>query len=336
MRYSQKLNPVASILDHYPALVIDGALATELERRGCDLKDELWSARVLLEQPETIRQVHLDYFKAGADSAITASYQATIEGFAKRGLNENEAITLIQRSVRLAMEARDQFWSDGSNRVGRPKPFVAASVGPYGALLADGSEYRGNYGVNEKELMDFHRPRMKALIEAGADILACETIPCLIEAQAIAKLLKEFPNITAWISFTAGDGKHISEGQVFADCVKQLEDNPQIAAIGVNCTSPEYISSLICEAKKATIKPVLVYPNSGETYDATKNDWKGDPVYESFGEQAREWYDAGARMIGGCCRTTPEDIRVIAGWARDSSSRGGLTSIASKPDDTCS
>jgi homocysteine S-methyltransferase len=318
------MNPIASILDHYPALVIDGALATELERRGCDLKDELWSAKILLEQPEIIKQVHLDYFKAGADCAITASYQATIDGFTKRGLNENEAIALIQKSVKLAFEARDEFWADESNRVGRPKPFIAASVGPYGAFLADGSEYRGEYGLTEKELMDFHRPRMQALIEAGADpstgsgqcILACETIPSLVEARAIARLLKEFPDITAWVSFTARDEKHISEGQVFADCVKQLQDHPQIAAIGINCTSPEFISALIREAKKATDKPILVYPNSGERYDARKNDWNGDPVLGSFGEQAREWYAAGARLIGGCCRTTPEDIRVIAGWVR--------------------
>jgi homocysteine S-methyltransferase len=310
------MNPIASILAHYPALVIDGALATELERRGCDLKDDLWSAKILFEQPEIIRQVHLDYFKAGADCAITASYQATIEGFTKRGLTESEAIALIQKSVKLANQARDEFWADESNRANRSKPFVAASVGPYGAFLADGSEYRGNYGLSEKELMDFHRPRMKALIEAGADMLACETIPCLIEAQAIAKLLKEFPNITAWISFTARDEKHISEGQVFADCVRQLEDHPQIAAIGINCTSPKYIPSLIREAKNETEKPILVYPNSGETYDAAKNDWNGDPVFYSFGEQAREWYNAGARLIGGCCRTTPEDIGFIASWAR--------------------
>jgi homocysteine S-methyltransferase len=242
-----------------------------------------------------------------------------MEGFEKRGLNKKEALDLLQKSVRLAIEARDAFWAEPGNRIGRSKPFVAASVGPYGAYLADGSEYRGNYGLSEKELMDFHRPRMKALIETGADILACETIPCLIEAQTIAKLLKEFPTITAWVSFSGRDGKHISEGQVFSDCVKQLEEQPQITAIGVNCTSPKFISSLIGEAKKATEKPILVYPNSGETYNAEKNDWNGDPVFESFGEQAREWYKAGARLIGGCCRTTPEDIQVIAGWARDMS-----------------
>ena len=309
-------NPIASILDRQPALVIDGALATELERRGYDLKDDLWSAKILMEQPEAIRQLHYDYFKAGADCAITASYQATVEGFMKRGLNEHEAIDLIKKSVRLAIQARDEFWADKSNRVGRLKPFIAASMGPYGAFLADGSEYRGNYGLNEKELMDFHRPRMKAVIEAGADLLACETIPCLVEAQAIAKLLKEFPGITAWVSFSARDEKHISEGQVFADCVKLLEDDSQIVAIGINCTSPRYIPSLIREAKKTTNKPVLVYPNSGETYDPNKKDWNNDPVSQSFGKEARDWYDAGARLIGGCCRSTPEDIQVIAGWVR--------------------
>ena len=310
-------NPLASFLNIQPALVIDGALATELERRGYDLKHELWSAKILVEQPAAIQQLHYDYFKAGADCAITASYQATIAGFMKQGLNEIEAINLIKKSVQLAIAARDEFWGDESNRIGRVKPFVAASVGPYGAYLADGSEYRGNYGLTEKELMDFHRPRMQALIEAGADLLACETIPCLIEAQAIAKLLKEFPNISAWISFSARDEQHISEGQVFADCVRLIEDNPQIVAIGINCTSPRYIPSLIGEAKKVTDKPILVYPNSGEHYDATKSDWDGHPVYESFGEEAKVWYEAGARMIGGCCRTTPEDIQVIASWARN-------------------
>jgi homocysteine S-methyltransferase len=308
-------NPIASILDRYPALVIDGALATELENRGYNLKDDLWSAKILLEQPEAIRQLHYDYFKSGADCAITASYQATFEGFTKRGLSEQEAVALLQKSVRLAIEARDEFWADKTNRVGRSKPFVAASIGPYGAFLADGSEYRGNYGLTEQELMDFHRPRMKALIEAGADMLACETIPCLIEAQALVRLLDEFQSIPAWISFSCRDERHVNEGQRLEECVRLVEGNPFVAAVGVNCTSPSYIPSLIREARKATAKPVLVYPNSGETYDAHTNDWDGKPVYESFGEEAKEWYKAGARLIGGCCRTTPQDIQEIAGWA---------------------
>jgi homocysteine S-methyltransferase len=315
-------NPIASILDRYPALVIDGALATELERRGFDLKDELWSAKILLEQPEAIQQLHYDYFKAGADCAITASYQATLEGFMKRGLNQTEAVDLIKKSVRLAIEARDDFWADESNRAGREKPFVAASVGPYGAYLADGSEYRGNYGLTEGQLMDFHRPRIQALIEAGAEILACETIPCLIEAQALVKLLEEFQSIQAWISFSCRDEVHVSVGQRLEDCVKYVEASPFVAALGVNCTSPKYIPSLIGEASKATDKPVLVYPNSGEKYDALRNDWDGQPVYASFGEEAKEGFAAGARLIGGCCRTTPKDIEEIAGWARNLSLRG--------------
>ena len=309
-------NPIASILDQYPALVLDGALATELESRGYDLHDDLWSAKILLEQPEAIKQLHYDYFKSGADCAITASYQATIEGFTKRGLSEQEAVALLQKSVRLAIEARDEFWADEANREGRSKPFVAASIGPYGAFLADGSEYRGNYGLSEQELMDFHRPRMKALIEAGADMLACETIPCIGEAQALVRLLDEFQSIPAWISFSCRDEVHVNEGQRLEESVRLVEANPLVAAVGVNCTSPNYIPSLIREAKKATTKPVLVYPNSGETYDAHANDWDGSPVYESFGEEAREWFKAGARLIGGCCRTTPQDIQEIAAWAR--------------------
>ena len=226
------MNPIAAILDVQPALVIDGALATELERRGCSLKDDLWSARILLEQPEKIRQVHFDYFKAGADCAITASYQATIPGFARRGMGKEEAVALIQKSVQLARAARDEFWADESNRAGRCRPLVAASIGPYGAYLANGGEYVGSYGLSEKALMDFHRPRMQALVEAGADLLACETIPSMIEAQALSRLLREFPDITAWISFSARDGEHISEGQSFGDCVRLLEDNPQITAVG--------------------------------------------------------------------------------------------------------
>lgn len=310
------MNPIASILNDQSALVIDGALATELESRGYNLKDDLWSAKILLEQPEAIKQLHYDYFKAGADCAITASYQATVEGFMKRGLDETEAIDLIKRSVRLALEARDEFWADKENRTGRSKPFVAASVGPYGAFLADGSEYRGNYGLTEDELVDFHRPRMRALIEAGADMLACETIPSPIEARALVKLLGEFQGVHAWISFSCRDETHVCEGQRLEACIRQIESSPQVTAVGINCTSPQFIPALIREARKATNKPILVYPNSGESYDAENNDWNGDPVSYSFSEDAKEWFDAGARMIGGCCRTTPQDIHTIALWAR--------------------
>lgn len=239
------MNPIQHILDTYPLIVLDGAMATELERKGCNLNDSLWSAKILMEEPELIKQVHTDYFAAGADCAITASYQSTFEGFAARGLSEAEARRLIELSVSIAAEARDEFWSLEENRLNRPKPIIAASIGPYGAYLADGSEYRGNYAISEDELIEFHRPRMKALIEAGADVLACETIPCLTEAKAIVRLLKEFPETYAWISFSAKDGLHISDGTPAADCASWLDEHRQIAALGINCTPLQHIPSLI-------------------------------------------------------------------------------------------
>lgn len=310
------MNPIATILRDYPAIVLDGAMATELERCGCDLSDPLWSAKVLLEAPELIRAVHADYFAAGADIAITASYQATFAGFARRGLNTEEASHLMQRAVQLAGQARDDIWTNPAARVGRPRPLVAASIGPYGAFLADGSEYRGDYGLSEQALMDFHRPRLATLVEAGADLLACETIPCLAEARALVRLLTEFPAVSAWISFSARDEEHICHGERLADCVAEISAQPQIAAIGINCTAPRFIGALVRAARGATSTPIVVYPNSGETYQPIEHRWQGAADCADFSAQAREWYAGGARLIGGCCRTRPADIRAIATWVR--------------------
>lgn len=310
------MNPLEGILKHQRIAVIDGAMATELEARGCDLNDALWSARVLLEQPELIRAVHLDYFNNGADIAITASYQATLEGFAKRGLSREQSIELMKKSVQLAKDARDEFWSKEENRNTRVWPLIAGSVGPYGAYLADGSEYRGDYHLTEEELIAFHRPRIEALIASGADLLACETIPCGIEARALIRLLAEFPQTFAWFTFTAKDGEHISNGEKIADVAAFLDKQPQAAAIGINCTSPLHIPSLIREIKKNTSKPIIVYPNSGEVYDPTTNTWHGETSCDSFGLQSKEWFEAGATLIGGCCRTTPGHIREVSHWSR--------------------
>ena len=310
------MNPIETVLKNQRVAIVDGAMATELERRGCDRNDDLWSARILLEQPERIRDVHLDYFHAGADFAITASYQATVEGFAKRGLHREQALDLIKKSVRLAQEARDDFWATEVNRANRIRPFVAGSVGPYGAYLADGSEYTGDYRVSEDELKAFHRPRVEALIAAGADLLACETLPCLIEARALIRLLAEFPNTLAWFSFSARDGEHISSGERVADGASFLDKQPQAAAIGINCTSPLHISSLIREIKAMTSKPIIVYPNSGESYSATTKTWRGETSCNAFGLQSKQWYDNGATIIGGCCRTTPGHIREVSKWVR--------------------
>ncbi|MCG3141997.1 MAG: Homocysteine S-methyltransferase [Anaerolineae bacterium] len=310
------MNPLATILQTWPLVILDGALATELERRGADLNDPLWSAKLVLEQPELIAQVHRAYFRTGADCATTASYQATFEGFEKRGLSHAQARAALQKSIALARQARDDFWRDEKNRVGRAKPFIAASIGPFGAFLHDGSEYRGAYGLSENQLMDFHRERMGALIDAGADMLACETLPNLVEARALVKLLEEFPGTTAWFSFTARDERHISHGEPFADVVAEIAPHPQVAAIGVNCSSPRWMPALIRIARAATAKPIVVYPNSGETYDVTTNSWHGVIACADFGPQTRAWYELGARVIGGCCRTTPEHIQELAAWAR--------------------
>ena len=310
------MNPLLPLLAQYPALVLDGALATELERRGCDLRDPLWSAKVLIEAPDLIRQVHEDYLQAGADCITTASYQASVEGFMRRGLNRDAALELIRRSVQLALAARDAFWREPAHRIGRPRPLVAASVGPYGAFLADGSEYRGDYGLTEVELMDFHRPRLAALLEAGADLLACETIPCFSEARALARLLTEFPNASAWMSFSARDEAHLWHGERLAECAAWLNDQPQAVAIGVNCTAPRYLPGLIEAVRAVTAKPIVVYPNSGETYDPVQQVWSGVSDAETFATEARRWYASGARLIGGCCRTTPDHIRTLAAWVR--------------------
>ena len=310
------MNPLSPLWAQYPVLVLDGALATELERRGCDLRDPLWSAKVLIEAPDRIRQVHRDYFEAGADCAITASYQASVAGFMRRGLSHAEALELIRRSVQLALEAREAFWREPAHRIGRPRPLVAASVGPYGAFLADGSEYRGDYGLSEAELMDFHRPRMAELLEAGADLLACETIPCFREARALARLLAEFPRASAWFSFSARDEAHLWHGERLAECAAWLDDQPQVVAVGVNCTAPRYLPALIEATRAATEKPIVVYPNSGETYDPESRTWRGVSNSEAFASEARRWYASGARLIGGCCRTTPDHIRAIAAWVR--------------------
>ncbi|ARI75721.1 homocysteine S-methyltransferase [Halobacillus mangrovi] len=302
------INPIQAILDENEVMILDGALATELEKHGCDLDDPLWSARVLLENPGLIYQVHYDYFRSGADCAITASYQATVEGFAERGIGENEALDLIKETVVLARKARDDFWQEegGTNR---PKPLVAASVGPYGAYLADGSEYKGNYGVNDERLREFHQPRIKALVEAGADVLAIETIPSFREAKVISSLVKEFPDTYGWLSFTLKNGYAISDGTPLEECAQAFEEYDQIAAIGANCTPLTTASEAVATLNAHTEKPIIVYPNSGETYDPETNTWHGEGS-DSF--HTRDWYKRGARIVGGCCRTAPARIVEIA------------------------
>lgn len=305
-------NPITPFLRRQGALILDGGLATELERRGCDLGDALWSARLLVENPELIRQVHLDYYWAGADCCTSASYQATIPGFTRRGMSDQAARDLIRLSVQLVIDARDAFWAVEGNRAGRMRPITTASVGPYGAYLANGSEYTGQYDLDLAGLVAFHRERWAILAGSGADLLACETIPSFVEARALAHLLEEGPGSNAWFSFSCRDGEHISDGTPLAECARFLARFEGVVAIGINCTPPRFIPDLIRAVTAVTDKPVVVYPNSGETFDPLTKRWLGESVPSEFGTYSREWRKLGAGLIGGCCRTTPQHIRQIS------------------------
>lgn len=303
-------NPLTSLLTQHPFIVLDGALATELETRGCQITDSLWSANVLINQPEIIRQVHLDYFRAGAQCAITASYQASIEGFARRGLNTEQAQALIARSVTLAIEARTEFLREQPTA---PRPLVAGSVGPYGAFLADGSEYRGDYSLTPEAFIDFHRPRITQLLAAGADLLACETQPSFAEIQALCQLIQEFPEARAWFSVTLKDAQHLSDGTPLATVANFLATQPQVVALGINCIALTETTAALAHLHRLTALPLVVYPNSGETYDATSKTWhQGGTHCQQLSDYLPDWLAVGARLIGGCCRTSPTDIQALA------------------------
>lgn len=297
-------------LQSQSTIIVDGALATEMESRGADLHDSLWSAKYLYEQPELIASVHRDYLDAGADIIISASYQATIPGFMARGWSHVQAQAMISDAASIAIHTRNTWWQQHALTTSRLRPLVAGSVGPYGAYTADGGEYRGNYGLSSRALMDFHRERVTLLVAAGVDLLACETIPDLVEACALRDLLVEYPTVPAWISFSCR-GTTTCAGQQMQDVAEALRDAPHIVAIGINCSSPHDVLGLVQGLRAHTDKAIVVYPNSGETYDATDNSWHGDAACDAFVQLARAWQHAGASVIGGCCRTTPETIRAL-------------------------
>jgi homocysteine S-methyltransferase len=307
------MNPIQPFLDQFGIFILDGGLATELEALGADLGDELWSARLLLDDPALIRRVHAAYLWAGADCITTATYQATIPGFQSRGLMEAEAVDLIRFSVQLALEERDAYWVSLAEdvRAARLQPLVAASVGPYAAYRADGSEYSGDYDLDEAGLAEFHRRRWQILAQSGADLLACETIPNFAEARALAGLLDQTPGRYAWFSFSCRDEAHLHDGTPIAECAEFLNKHDRVAAVGINCTAPRFISGLIEQVRAVSDLPVIVYPNSGEIYDVAGHHWTGESDPFEFGTMSREWRKLGAACIGGCCRTTPAHIRQI-------------------------
>ena len=303
---------IHNVLNQNIIMVIDGSMATALEALGANTKSSLWTAAALAEQPELVKQVHLDYFRSGADCGITCSYQATIPGLMAHGYTEAQAEKLIADSVRLFLEARDEWWEAEGSAQGRVYPVCLAGIGPYGAYLADGSEYRGNYGVSDQVLYDFHRRRMEILVEAGADVLLIETQPSLKEVLIETEIAEDL-GAKYWVSFSCRDGLHINEGDLIRDCVAELtKGHPGLKMIGVNCTKPEYIVSLIQEIKSVTGMPVGVYPNSGLIYDPETKTWSVPEGQMDFSSYAFSYMKAGASAVGGCCTTNAEHIRQVA------------------------
>jgi homocysteine S-methyltransferase len=291
---------VVFTLAHDTVLISDGGLATELEARGHDLSDDLWSARLLVDAPAEIAAVHAAFFRAGAMFATTASYQASFDGFAARGIGRGDTARLLRRSIQLAKDARDEVGADGR--------WVAASVGPYGAALANGEEYRGRYGLSVAELADWHRPRLEVLADAGADVLAIETVPDVDEAEALVALVRDL-GVPAWLSYTIA-GTATRAGQPLEKAFAVAAGVPEIVAVGVNCCAPSDVLPAVGIAKTVTGKAVIVYPNSGQDWDGDHRAWVGQSRFSA--QLAPQWVSAGARIVGGCCRVRPDDIAAIA------------------------
>jgi homocysteine S-methyltransferase len=288
--------------------VLDGGMASELEYLGADINGPLWSAHVLEDAPEKIVAVHRAYIEAGADCVETASYQVSRMGYAEVGFDPARADAALLRSVALARKAAAAF----PNR----SILIAASLGPYGAALHNGAEYHGNYKCTFTDLVEFHADRIEILAKArgkeAPDLLAFETLPSLAEAEAIGRALAPHPELVAWFAFTCRDEQYVAHGELLSQCAKAVAAFPQTVAIGVNCTHPTLIPALIAELREASDKPVVVYPNSGEGWDAQARRWTGSSDPAAYGVKATEWLAAGAQMIGGCCRTRPVHIRQVA------------------------
>lgn len=288
--------------------VIDGGLATELEYTGARIDGPLWSAHVLEDEPEKLFAVHRAYIQAGSQCIATCSYQVSRIGYAEVGLTPERADAALLRSVELARSVAAEFPDRGV--------LVAGSLGPYGAALHNGGEYHGNYDCFYDGLVRFHRERIEVLASATGnqrpDLLAFETFPSLEEVSAVGEAMAPWPSLRAWFSFSCRDEKHVSHGESVADCATLVAAFSQTVAIGVNCVPPRWIPALIAELRAASDKPIVVYPNSGEGWDAARRCWTGvsDPV--DFAAKAAEWFKAGAQIVGGCCRTRPAHIRAVA------------------------
>lgn len=296
-------NNIKEILKNQ-SIVLDGAMATELEKLGVATDSALWSATALLDAPEKVYTVHKSYFQAGAQVATTNTYQANVPAFEKIGLSHEESRNLITQAVKIAAQARDDNAPDG---------FVAASIGPYGAYLADGSEYTGAYSLSKADFQYFHRERLELVIAAGADVLALETMPNFAEVQALVDLIETSSwDIPYWVSFSLKDSQTLCDGTALAEAVAWVAQHERVVAVGINCLKTELATQALENLQGVTTLPLLVYPNSGEHYDPKTKTWTDQHQALDFGQLGQTWSDLGAKLIGGCCRTSPKEIQEIS------------------------
>ena len=272
---------------------LDGGLSTALENNGNKLTTSLWTGELILVNPSEITKAHLDFINAGADIIITSSYQISYLGCSKRGWSESKTDQALRGSTQLA---KDAVLKSGKSVK------VASSIGPYGAALADGSEYKGNYGVTKSVLKDFHARRLEVLISTSPDLLALETMPDTFEVELLLELLSDCP-IPYWVSYSCKAGNQTNAGQSFTEAVSLAKD---AMAVGINCTAPELITDLLLSAEG--VKPFVVYPNSGRSWNAKTKEWEGSSEAGFDELLIKSWISAGAQIIGGCCGIGADEI----------------------------
>jgi len=272
---------------------LDGGLSTALENNGNKLTTSLWTGELILVNPSEITKAHLDFINAGADIIITSSYQISYLGCSKRGWSESKTDQALRGSTQLA---KDAVLKSGKSVK------VASSIGPYGAALADGSEYKGNYGVTKSALKDFHARRLEVLISTSPDLLALETMPDTFEVELLLELLSDCP-IPYWVSYSCKAGNQTNAGQSFTEAVSLAKD---AMAVGINCTAPELITDLLLSTKSD--KPFVVYPNSGRSWNAKTKEWEGSSEAGFDELLIKSWISAGAQIIGGCCGIGADEI----------------------------
>ncbi len=310
-----KKTTFAAALARGRPLLLDGGLATQLEAQGCDINNALWSASLLSTDRAAIVEASRAFLDAGAECIATASYQASRDGFRAQGLSVEEADRLMLSSVDLALKARDEFLGDNPDT--DTEPLIAASIGPWGATQHDGSEYTGDYAIGEAGLRAFHKERLERLDATSVDVLAVETIPSRLEAKVLCELLRHCVT-PSWVSFCCRDGQRLSDGTPVEDVAVLFDEHPTVLALGINCTPPRFVVSLIRRIRSALPgKAIVAYPNSGEHYDVTDGGWSGTVSPLDCGEAVSNWIDAGAAVVGGCCRMGPAHIRAMAETIRE-------------------